>query len=759
MCKKFEDFDEEAKRYKEIILNYRDKGEVFVDKNFHPIAKIPEQEVSFNESSTEWRRIDEVYDVPLFKKELIQIDYVKQGTLGDCYFLSAIIQLSQQPFLIPFLFDRQVELYLGKVEDSINIKCGAVVIYFHAFGRKTPVLIDTLIPFVKGTNTPLFSQPSDTTKSPWFCLIEKAYAKLNGSYTEVVGGSFSQAIYSLYGYYSTTKKVSELQTAEKIAKMKPFDRLLKYQKQGAIMGAAIHPQYLTDTTEEELTNKGLITIHSYLILKLKQFGGQNFLCLRNPWGDHEWNGDWSDNSPLWTPEMKSNFGLKVCEDGTFWMADTDFFKYFTEIDISKPVHPDSHSRQFHYKMEPGTYDDESIETMDAFNQNLPRFAFQVIQDFNKKQKCRMHIICERRHKLTKEKIPPYCVEIKSRHSFTIRVFQMAGKSQYISFPYSVLNSSEILVIHLRRLGKCSVPEECYVRVFCDLDFRLIDVNKPEFEIPEDKKTNSVFDNFSLLKPIMNDSPNMAKDRNISKNRKAEPMKVDKQENAQKNSPLSSPMKNSNEQGQYNSPIKRSQSKPEKTSNYSNPPQDQPSKSSPNRQQQSKDNSNQSPIRSNSNQSPTRSNSNQSPTKPNSNQSPAKPNSNKSPMRSNSNQSPMRSNSNQPHNQNRPKTPQAHKSSPHQTPEKPIKTRPIQSPSNRPKINLIPADLPKDRNNLPRTEKTKRDKQIDRSKSMPFPPSHPKVVKAKPPETIDLNDDNIRKMYNSIRTNVLSSYLH
>jgi len=26
--------------------------------------------------------------------------------------------------------------------------------------------------------------------------------------------------------------------------------------------------------------------------------------MRNPWGDGEWTGDWSDGSNLWTPELK-----------------------------------------------------------------------------------------------------------------------------------------------------------------------------------------------------------------------------------------------------------------------------------------------------------------------------------------------------------------------------------------------------------------------------------------------------------------------
>ena len=32
--------------------------------------------------------------------------------------------------------------------------------------------------------------------------------------------------------------------------------------------------------------------------------------LRNPWGTGvEWNGDWSDKSPLWTPELKEELEI------------------------------------------------------------------------------------------------------------------------------------------------------------------------------------------------------------------------------------------------------------------------------------------------------------------------------------------------------------------------------------------------------------------------------------------------------------------
>jgi calpain-15 len=48
------------------------------------------------------------------------------------------------------------------------------------------------------------------------------------------------------------------------------------------------------------------------------------LKLRNPWGEKEWNGDWSDTSPKWTAELKKSLGFTAGEDGTFFMALEDF---------------------------------------------------------------------------------------------------------------------------------------------------------------------------------------------------------------------------------------------------------------------------------------------------------------------------------------------------------------------------------------------------------------------------------------------------
>lgn len=55
------------------------------------------------------------------------------------------------------------------------------------------------------------------------------------------------------------------------------------------------------------------------------------VCIRNPWGKFEWNGDWSDHSVKWTDEAKDLVGFVEDEDGIFWMSFEDWSKYFVDL--------------------------------------------------------------------------------------------------------------------------------------------------------------------------------------------------------------------------------------------------------------------------------------------------------------------------------------------------------------------------------------------------------------------------------------------
>jgi calpain-15 len=58
--------------------------------------------------------------------------------------------------------------------------------------------------------------------------------------------------------------------------------------------------------------------------------------IRNPWGSFEWDGDWSDRSPLWTPQMINEVKPVLDEkDGTFWMSFDDFIQHFSGLNVCR----------------------------------------------------------------------------------------------------------------------------------------------------------------------------------------------------------------------------------------------------------------------------------------------------------------------------------------------------------------------------------------------------------------------------------------
>lgn len=57
--------------------------------------------------------------------------------------------------------------------------------------------------------------------------------------------------------------------------------------------------------------------------------------LRNPWGKFEWQGDWSDESDLWTEELREELGFTNEDDGLFWMSLDDMAQYFGRVQLAK----------------------------------------------------------------------------------------------------------------------------------------------------------------------------------------------------------------------------------------------------------------------------------------------------------------------------------------------------------------------------------------------------------------------------------------
>ena len=73
------------------------------------------------------------------------------------------------------------------------------------------------------------------------------------------------------------------------------------------------------------------------------------LKLRNPWGQGEWTGDWSDKSPIWTDALKKQVGFVDGDDGIFFIELADYLQHFswTSICIDNDPAKYCHSQLYH----------------------------------------------------------------------------------------------------------------------------------------------------------------------------------------------------------------------------------------------------------------------------------------------------------------------------------------------------------------------------------------------------------------------------
>ena len=56
--------------------------------------------------------------------------------------------------------------------------------------------------------------------------------------------------------------------------------------------------------------------------------------MRNPWGAEDYNGAYSDKSPLWTPALRKQAGSVIGNDGEFFIPIADYKKSFAETSIN-----------------------------------------------------------------------------------------------------------------------------------------------------------------------------------------------------------------------------------------------------------------------------------------------------------------------------------------------------------------------------------------------------------------------------------------
>ena len=280
-------------------------GKLFEDPDFPAVLQSLTTDSSHGQfaefKNAVWKRPNEIMscnsdEIKIF--DAIDINDIAQGILGDCYFLAALSGLAEEPHRVQKLIQTPAANKEGKYE-----------VKFYYKGVPTVVTVDDRFPCRNTTPCqPLFSRPIG--KELWAILLEKAWAKLFKSYTNVEAGTVDEALEYLTGAPSFRWKTNEGSDDEVWARLKQAD-MKKY-----VIGAS--------SKNSVQKASGVVGSHAYTVIGAYEVEKHKLLKLRNPWGTGEFKGDFSDSSPLWTDSLKKAVGYQSADDGIFFMTLRDF---------------------------------------------------------------------------------------------------------------------------------------------------------------------------------------------------------------------------------------------------------------------------------------------------------------------------------------------------------------------------------------------------------------------------------------------------
>uniref|UniRef100_A0A3Q3IY66 Calpain-2 catalytic subunit n=1 Tax=Monopterus albus TaxID=43700 RepID=A0A3Q3IY66_MONAL len=282
-------------------------GQLFQDDTFPALPS----SLGFNElgpasskvRGVSWKRPTELTSEPEFIVAGATRTDICQGALGDCWLLAAIASLTLNEEVLARIVPHGQSFKRGQYAGIFHFQ-------FWQFGEWVDVVVDD--------------------REFWSALLEKAYAKLNGCYEALSGGMTTE------GFEDFTGGIAEV---HELRRPSPhlFHIIQKALDRGSLMGCSID---ITSSSESEaITFQKLVKGHAYSVTGAAEveYRGrkEKLIRIRNPWGQVEWTGAWSDESMQWryvSDDIKEHLSHRS-EDGEFWMSFSDFLRHYSRLEI------------------------------------------------------------------------------------------------------------------------------------------------------------------------------------------------------------------------------------------------------------------------------------------------------------------------------------------------------------------------------------------------------------------------------------------
>lgn len=256
---------------------------------------------------------------------------INPGQLGDTWVSSAAGVMAFSEAVIKTLFSA------GKAEEKA---VGAYRVLMQKNGWFQKVILDNFLPVV--SRHTVFASIVDDARELWMSLFQKAFAKVNSSFSVISGGDSLHVIQDFTGatvYRMDNEWAEAVRNPSKAQEM--FLSLLKQNGSANVIVLTTptfgSKSYLDQkhassaVAEEKFAKVGLRQGTSYLVNRVEKVQKTLLFHVINPWGlTKNWDGAWSDVSAQWRADNEAKLRCKPSwnKPGEFWIAFEDAVNYF-----------------------------------------------------------------------------------------------------------------------------------------------------------------------------------------------------------------------------------------------------------------------------------------------------------------------------------------------------------------------------------------------------------------------------------------------